>query len=292
MTAGLAAGMGLLLDPDTIVAESAKKSRQKRSRREDLPIDTFVVLMMENRSFDHYTRLAAGGRRQAGGSAVTPTRPARCTRRNRLNNDFRAAGSPTRTIRSTAGRTQFDNGKMDGFLRSGDNDAFSIGLLRGGRSPVHPEGREGVHDLRPLLLLADGVDLPEPLLHARGDVLRAQEQRLGTALPDTTIFAALEEEERRLATLLLRPAGPRACGAAGRRSLVACPDDYTRAAAGTLWPPLVVSSDPSSWARDQGTSGDEHPHGDVRTGQAFMSDVVNAVHRVAAVEERRALHRL
>ena len=34
--------------------------------------------------------------------------------------------------------------------------------------------------------------------------------------------------------------------------------------------------DPSFGDEGSGTSGDEHPHGDVRTGQAFMSDVVHA----------------
>jgi phospholipase C len=49
---------------------------------------------------------------------------------------------------------------------------------------------------------------------------------------------------------------------------------YERCRSGTL-PPLSFV-DPSFAGEEQGTSGDEHPHGDVRTGQAFMSDVVNA----------------
>src|SRR5262249_42431423 len=44
--------------------------------------------------------------------------------------------------------------------------------------------------------------------------------------------------------------------------------------AGTL--PAVSFVDPAFNGEDQGTSGDEHPHGDVRTGQAFMADVVHA----------------
>ena len=47
-----------------------------------------------------------------------------------------------------------------------------------------------------------------------------------------------------------------------------------------------------SCGEDQGTSGDEHPHGDIRVGQAFMSDVVHAFMRVAAVPARRPVHRL
>src|SRR6202012_4870403 len=55
MTAGLAASAGLGLDPDTLVAEARRRQRQvKLPSPRNLPIDTFVVLMMENRSFDHY----------------------------------------------------------------------------------------------------------------------------------------------------------------------------------------------------------------------------------------------
>jgi phospholipase C len=54
VTAGLAASMGLVLDPDTLVAEAARRQRQVQlPSPRNLPIDTFVVLMMENRSFDH-----------------------------------------------------------------------------------------------------------------------------------------------------------------------------------------------------------------------------------------------
>ena len=44
--------------------------------------------------------------------------------------------------------------------------------------------------------------------------------------------------------------------------------------AGTL--PALSFVDPSFNGEDQGTSGDEHPHGDVRVGQAFVADVVHA----------------
>jgi phospholipase C len=68
MTAGLAASAGLVLDPDTLVAEAARRQRQvKLPSPRNLPIDTFVVLMMENRSFDHYLGWLPGADgRQAG----------------------------------------------------------------------------------------------------------------------------------------------------------------------------------------------------------------------------------
>ncbi|MFL5844197.1 MAG: alkaline phosphatase family protein, partial [Solirubrobacteraceae bacterium] len=54
-TAGLAAGLATTLSPATVVAEAARaQRRQHLPSPRNLPIDTFVVLMMENRSFDHY----------------------------------------------------------------------------------------------------------------------------------------------------------------------------------------------------------------------------------------------
>ena len=40
--------------------------------------------------------------------------------------------------------------------------------------------------------------------------------------------------------------------------------------------PALSFVDPAFEGEEQGTSGDEHPHGDVRVGQAFVSDVVHA----------------
>src|SRR5690242_20543224 len=68
VAAGLASGLGLALSPDTLIAEAAKRQRAVNiPSPRNLPIDTFVVLMMENRSFDHYLGWLPGADgRQAG----------------------------------------------------------------------------------------------------------------------------------------------------------------------------------------------------------------------------------
>src|SRR3954468_11905144 len=56
-TAALAGltGAAALLPTDTLVAEAARRpALGALPAARELPIDTFVVLMMENRSFDHY----------------------------------------------------------------------------------------------------------------------------------------------------------------------------------------------------------------------------------------------
>jgi phospholipase C len=49
---------------------------------------------------------------------------------------------------------------------------------------------------------------------------------------------------------------------------------YEQAATGTL--PALSFVDPAFNGEGQGTSGDEHPLGDIRVGQAFIADVVHA----------------
>src|SRR3954451_11061207 len=70
--AGLAAGLASTLSPATIVAEAARVQRREHlPSPRNMPVDTFVVLMMENRSFDHYLGwLPNADGRQAGLSYV------------------------------------------------------------------------------------------------------------------------------------------------------------------------------------------------------------------------------
>ncbi|MEA2466446.1 MAG: phospholipase, partial [Thermoleophilaceae bacterium] len=127
VTAGLAAGLGTVLDPETLVAEAARKQRRTPlPSPRNLPIDTFVVLMMENRSFDHYHGWQPGADgRQAGQTSTHLAGAAHTT--HRLAPDFQGCDHPDPDHSWEGGRAQMNNGAMDGFLRSGLNDEFSIG---------------------------------------------------------------------------------------------------------------------------------------------------------------------
>src|SRR5689334_5388733 len=127
VAAGLATGLGTVLPAETLVAEAARRQRKTHlPSPRNLPIDTFVVLMMENRSFDHYLGWLPGADgRQAGLTYVDfggkPHQTAR------LAPDFQGCAHPDPDHSWDGGRQQVNGGKMDGFLRSGDNDEFSIG---------------------------------------------------------------------------------------------------------------------------------------------------------------------
>src|SRR6266571_834311 len=66
--AGLAAGLAGTLSPATLVAEAARVQRREHlPSPRNMPVDTFVVLMMENRSFDHYLGWLPGADGQQSG---------------------------------------------------------------------------------------------------------------------------------------------------------------------------------------------------------------------------------
>src|SRR5437763_11263375 len=125
MMAGLAAGMGLALDPDTVVAEAARRRRRAYvPSPRNMPIDTFVVLMMENRSFDHYLGWLPGADGRQAGLHFTDTHGKTYTT-HRLAGNFQGCGFLDPDHSWDGGRTEMDGGRMDGFLRAA-SDVFSI----------------------------------------------------------------------------------------------------------------------------------------------------------------------
>ncbi len=81
-----------------------------------MPIDTFVVLMMENRSFDHYFGWYDGAdARNAGLSYPDPDGNMVAT--HHLTSDFQGCDFRDPSHSWDGGRWQFDRGKLDGFVQ-------------------------------------------------------------------------------------------------------------------------------------------------------------------------------
>jgi phospholipase C len=92
-------------------------------------IDHVVVVMMENRSFDHFLGwLPTADGKQGGLSYTDQTGAIHST--YHLAGDFTGCGHIQPDHSYQGGRIQYDAGKMDGFLRSG-SDTFSIGYYQG-----------------------------------------------------------------------------------------------------------------------------------------------------------------
>jgi len=278
LAGGLAAGMAGVLSPDRILAEAARRTRAPIPSPRNLPLDTIVVLMMENRSFDHYLGWLPGadGRqaglvyRDAGGGAH---------RTHRLSGDFQGCAHPDPDHSWDGGRTQVDGGRMDGFLRSGANDVFSIGYYERGDLPFMPAvAREfTAFDRFFCSLLASTYPNREYMHAAQSYGMKDNTVPVGPGglgFPDSTIFAALAAKGVSNRCFYTDIPVSALWGAPGIARSGQVQEYYERCAAGTL--PAVSFVDPAFNGEDQGTSGDEHPHGDVRTGQAFMADVVHA----------------
>jgi len=277
VAAGLGAGAASLLGPETIVrAAAAAQSKIHLPGPRNLPIDTFVVLMMENRSFDHYLGWLPGADgRQDGLSYVGRDGAARST--HRLTGDFQGCAFADPDHSWDGGRQQLDGGKMDGFLSAGANDEFAIGYYTESDLPFIPSVAKAftTYDRFFCSLLASTYPNRE-YMHA-AQSYGNKDNTLPTAsggFPDTTIFASLTKAGVSNRYFYTDVPVSAFWGAAGIARSSQLTEYYERAAAGTL--PAVSFVDPAFVGEDQGTSADEHPHGDVRTGQAFMADVVHA----------------
>ncbi len=119
------------LPANELVAEAARRTaRRKLPTPRNMPVDTFVVLMMENRSFDHYFgwHPKADGKNKglkypdAEGNKI-PT--------YRLTPDFQGCGHPDPDHGWTGGRWQWNGGKNNRFVTGNSDldssDDFAIG---------------------------------------------------------------------------------------------------------------------------------------------------------------------
>jgi phospholipase C len=279
MAAGLTAGMAGVLPGGTIVAEAARRQRRvKLPSARNMPIDTFVILMMENRSFDHYLGwMPHADGRQAGLSYLDKSGKTHAT--SPLAPDWQGCGFNDPDHSWEGGRTQLNGGRCDGFLRSGGNDQLSISYYREKDLGFLPAAAQEFTTFDHFHCSLMGPTLPNrEYMHA------AQSYGMITndfpdppGFPDTTIFASLKKAGVSNRYFFCDVPVSALWGAPGLARSSRIEEYYARCASGTL--PHVSFVDPNfggSVGEDPGISGDEHPHGDVRTGQAFMSDVVHA----------------
>jgi phospholipase C len=126
-TAGLAglAGLATVLPAETLISQAAKVQTQHGfPSARNIPIDTFVVLMMENRSFDHYLGWFPGADGKNKGLHY-PDEQGKQHSTHPLAPDFQGCGFADPDHSWEGGREEYDLGKLDGFYIA--NDAYAIG---------------------------------------------------------------------------------------------------------------------------------------------------------------------
>ena len=279
--AGLA-GMSALLPASTILAEAAEAAARTSGMpaARNVPIDHFVVLMMENRSFDHYFGWVTGADASQQQSYTDPAGNSVPTRHfSTLGSggvEYKGCGHPDPGHGWDSGRAQL----LGGFLAKGSgNDEFALTYFNSGELGfIHDAARAyTLYDGFFCSLLASTWPNRYYKWSAQSGGLKTNDPPLGTPGNQwETIFdrgLAKGLSARYYASDLPFSAvwGPR--GATWTNPISRF---YTDCAAGTL--PNISFVDPPfrDGGGGDGLSADEHPLGDVRLGQAFMADVVSA----------------
>jgi phospholipase C len=240
-------------------------------------IDHIVVLMMENRSFDHLLGWLDGADgRQRGltyvDAAGTPHRT------YPLAPDYQGCGHPDPDHSYEGGRVEYNGGACDGWLRAGNNDEYAIGFYTkkdlaflGAAAP-----RWTACDRYFAAIL--GPTFPNRIYQHAAQTDRISNTFELSSLP--TIWDRLAD-----------------AGLDGRYYFSDAPflalwgDKYipisrpvaaflADAALGTL--PHVSFVEPRLLGEDQGLTNDDHPHADIRNGESFLNLVYSAVTRSPA----------
>jgi phospholipase C len=232
-------------------------------------IDHVIVVMMENRSFDHFLGWLPGANgRQAG--LRFPDFTGQLQPTYRLT-DFQGCAFQDPDHSYEAGRIEYDNGRCDGWLLT--NDVYSIGYYTGPDLAFFGAAAPGwtVCDNYFAAIMAETY--PNRLYQHAAQTDRIHNSTVQSALP--TIWDRLQ-----------------AAGLAGKYYFNDIPftalwgtkylgisrpfaEFLSDCASGNL--PQVSFIDPRFEDEGSGTSNDDHPHADIRNGEVLLNEVYRAV---------------
>jgi phospholipase C len=240
-------------------------------------IEHIVVVMMENRSFDHLLGWVDGADGRQSGLQY-PDRSGQLHATHPLAPDFQGCAHADPDHSYQGGRVEYDGGACDGWLRAGMNDEFATGFYR--KKDLAFLGRAvpqwTTMDRYFAAIMAETY--PNRIYqHA------AQTDRLTNTLDLSTLptiwdrLADKQIEGRYYYSDVPFLALWGAKYLPISRPLAAFVAD---AQAGTL--PAVSFVDPRFLEESSGTSGDDHPHADIRNGEAFLNLIYTAVTRSPA----------
>ncbi|HEX3662062.1 MAG TPA: alkaline phosphatase family protein [Acidobacteriaceae bacterium] len=234
-------------------------------------IDHIVVVMMENRSFDHFLGWLPGARgRQAGLSYLDSEGEAHATWH--LSTDV-GCSHPDPDHSYAGGRSEVDNGRMDGWLRTTTNDTFCIGYYLEEDLPFLSAAARNFTTCDNYFASILSSTFPNRVFQHAAQTDRLSNTFDLSTLPtvwDTLAAAGISHRYYYSNVPFL------ALWGAKYISISALFDQFlVDALAGTL--PAVSFLDPKYTILDDGEGNDDHPHANIEAGEAFLSRVYQAV---------------
>jgi phospholipase C len=235
-------------------------------------IDHVVVVMMENRSFDHMLGWLPGADgMQAGLTYLDRAGVPHAT--HPLAPDFQGCGHPDPDHSYDGARVEYDGGACDGWLRAGDNDEYAIGYYVADDVPFFARAATDWTACDRYFAAIMGPTFPNRMYQHAAQTDRISNTFEPSTLPtiwDRLAAAGLTGRYYFQDAPFLGLWGPKYVPISRpyREFLLAC-------AAGRL--PNVSYVDPRFIEELTGTTSDDHPHADIRNGQAFLNQVYTAV---------------
>jgi phospholipase C len=234
-------------------------------------IEHVVVVMMENRSFDHLLGwMPNANGRQAGLSY--PDNNGNLQPTQRLNY-YVGCSHPDPDHSYAGGRSEYDNGKMDGWLRTSSNDSFCIGYYEQADLPLF-----GTLALNFTTLCNYFPSILSSTFPNRVFQHAAQTDRLSNTLDISTLPTIWDRLQAAGVSCRYYYSNVPFLSLWGLKyiGISSLYDEFTADVAnGTL--PAVSFVDPWFTILDDGLGNDDHPHADLRKGEIFLRNIVTTL---------------
>jgi phospholipase C len=234
-------------------------------------IEHIIVVMMENRSFDHMLGWLPGANGKQAGLSFTDSAGESHSTYHLTTYVGSSHPDPDHTY--AGGRSEYNDGKMDGWLRTGANDVFGIGYYEESDLPVLSALARNFTTLDNYFSSIMAPTYPNRIFQHAGQTDRLSNTPMMSTLPtiwDSLAAAGISRKYYFSNVPYLSIWGDK------YNSISAFYTDFlVDAASGKL--PAVSFLEPAFTLLDDGDGNDDHPHADVRAGDAFLSDVYNAV---------------
>ena len=259
--------LAVALSAVVVAAPAAAASKRSPKSR----IKNIVVVMMENRSFDHLLGWHPTADARQEGLAFPDGFGG--TQLSYHLTDFQGCGHPEPDHSWEGGRAEYADGMMNGFLTAGDNDAFAIGYYTEQDRPFTSALARNFTTLDRFFASILGPTFPNRMFLYAAQTDRLENSADLSTLP--TIFDRLLEKGVNVKYYRSDLSFLALWGGKYAPIVSTYPQFLAAAAAGKL--PQVSFVEPRFVGDAIGIGGSDHPYSDIREGDAFLSRTFRAV---------------